>query len=344
MEYQLIAEIVPPADAAGLDALQRLGVAALLDEQLDQLAAVEGPDGVEIEPLDHSVEVAETGAVITWALDAPALVLAEDGARHVLDELLDGTELLAEWTVRRCEVSASDEDLEAAFGGEGEPVEADEDVAEEPTEEELAAAREQLLASADQLRAFGLEAFGHVPDDPESVSAEHATLVAGAFVQGIEVLTDELFQDIQALEEAEVTAGEQDTLWVLDQLPERFADQYTALFSKQFLVSTAILGYRLCQPGWTAPQSTAEALGLHLIKSAAAVQLDLSGISEELPLEQIFAAFNEHAFEDLDHELLFEGEIEDGVKGLDFADWFTPRPHLAETVHPYLAATEDNTD
>ncbi|UJW30845.1 hypothetical protein L3Q67_37495 [Saccharothrix sp. AJ9571] len=343
MEYQLIAEIVPPADTAELDALQRLGVATLLDEQLDQLAAVEGPDGVEIEPVDHSVEVRASGAVITWALDAPALVLAEDGARHVLDELLDRTQLLTDWTVSRCEVSASDEDLAAAFGDDEQPVDADDEdeETEEPTAEELAAAREQLLASADQLRAFGLEAFGHVPDDEESVSAEQATLVAGAFVQGIEVLTDELFQDIQALEEAEVTAGEQDTLWVLDQLPERFADQYTALFAKQFLVSTSILGYRLCQPGWTAPQSTAEALGLHLIKSAAAVQLDLSGISEELPLEEIFAAFNEHAFEDLDHELLFEAETEDGVKGLDFADWFTPRPHLAETLHPYLTGTDD---
>ncbi len=120
MEYQLTAEVIPPANTPTLDALQRHGVAALLDEHLDLLAEIEGPDGVEIEPVDHQVSVQPGGASITWVLDAPALAFAEDAARQVLGELLERTELLADWTVRRCEVTASDEDLAAALAGVGE--------------------------------------------------------------------------------------------------------------------------------------------------------------------------------------------------------------------------------
>ena len=107
VEYQLTAEVVPPAQTPALDALQRHGVAALLDEHLELLAQIEGPDGVEIEPVDHRIAVEPTGASITWVLDAPALVFAEDAARQVLGELLEHTELLADWSVGRCEVTAS---------------------------------------------------------------------------------------------------------------------------------------------------------------------------------------------------------------------------------------------
>ncbi|RLK54121.1 MULTISPECIES: hypothetical protein [Actinokineospora] len=343
MEYQLTADVSPPSDT-DLDPLQRHGVAAVLDEQLELLAGIEGPDGVEVEPLDHRVAVHPTGAVITWLLDAPALSFAEEAARHVLTELLATSELLSDWTLGRCEVIASDDDLAAALG-QDDPELDDEDEDEELSPEEVAALRDELLVSAGTLRAFGPEAFGHDPADPDSpVSAEAARLVAGALVQAMEILTDELFADVQELEDAEETASEVDALSVLNQLPLRYAEHYGALFAKQFLVVSAILGYRLAQPGWTPPLCTAEALALHVLKAEAGVQLDLAGLLDELPLKDIFAAFDAHAFADLDHERLFDLDEETGedeidllgTPGLDIDEWFLPRG--AEVLHPYLAA------
>ncbi|GLW93925.1 hypothetical protein [Actinokineospora globicatena] len=343
MEYQLTADVLPPSDTE-LDPLQRHGVAALLDEQLDLLAGIEGPDGVEVEPLDHRVAVHPTGAVITWLLDAPALSFAEEAARHVLTELLAASELLSGWTVGRCEVIASDDDLAAALGDDDPELDED-DEDDELTPEEVAALRDELLVSAGTLRAFGPEAFGHDPADPDSpVSAEAARLVAGALVQAVEIVTDELFADVQELEDAEEAASEVEALSVLNQLPLRYAEHYGALFAKQFLVVSAILGYRLAQPGWTPPLCTAEALALHVLKAEAAVQLDLAGLLDELPIKDIFAAFDATVFADLDHERLFDldeeaGEDEIdllGTPGLDIDEWFLPRG--TDVLHPYLAA------
>jgi len=349
VEYQLTAEVSPAPDTADLDPLQRHGVAALLDEQLDLLAGIEGPDGMEVEPVDHGVTVHPTGAVITWLLDAPGLAFAEEAARHVLTEMVAHTELLEGWSVGRCEVIATDDELAAALGDIAVVVadeDDDEDEDDELSEEDIAALRTELLASADALRAFGPEAFGHRPGDAEcAISVEAAKLVAGALVQGMEILTDELFADVQELEDAETSASEVEALSVLNQLPQRYADHYGALFAKQFLVTTSILGYRLSQPDWAPPLCTAEALSLHLLKAEAAVQLDLAGLLDELPIKEIFAAFDDAAFSDRDHERLFDlGNEEDedgeddidllGTPGLDFDEWFLPRGTGA--LHPYL--------
>ncbi|GAA4432725.1 hypothetical protein GCM10023148_38300 [Actinokineospora soli] len=346
VEYQLTADLAPAAGTPDLDPLQRHGVAALLDERLDLLAGIEGPDGVEVEPLDHRVAVHPGGAVITWLVDAPALSFAEDAARHVLTEMLEQTELLPGWTVGRCEVIATDDELEAALGEPAEDDDEDEDDAE-LTDEEVEALRAELLRSAETLAAFGLEAFGHDPDDPDSpVSEEAARLVAGAFVQGMEILTDELFADVQELDDAEAAASEVEALSVLNQLPQRYADHYGALFAKQFLVVTAILGHRMTQPGWTPPLCTAEALALHVLKSEAGVQLHLANLLDELPMKEILAAFDRHAFADMDHERLYELPTEAGeddidllgTPGLDFDEWFLPRGQ--GVLHPYLAVEQ----
>jgi hypothetical protein len=343
VEYQLTAEVNPPADATALDALQRHGVAALLGEHLELLAEIEGPDGVEVEPLDHRITVHPTGASIAWTLEAPALAFAEDAARTVLDELLERTDLLAEWSVRRCEVTASDEDLAAALeGSDDEGDEGDEDGSADAdveidldelsaiagvgvvTEADREAQREQLLDAAEGLGAFGLESFGYDAEDAEGeIDIDSATLVAGALIQGLEVLTEELFADIQTLDEAGTPASEQEVLWVLHDLPSRFAGHYTALFAKKFLVNTAILGYRLAQPEWDGPLNLAEALAIRLLKSAAENQLELAGLLEELPLEQMFDIFDEHAFADIDVEALYEdadADIDNGEDDEDEAD------------------------
>lgn len=347
VEYQLTAEITVPADKPALDELQQYGVAALLDEHLEALAGIEGPDGIEIEPVDHQIMVQADHATITWVLDAPALAFAEDAAQHALKELLERTELLADWSVRRCEVTASDDELAAAL--EGDSDEDADDEAEtidlivdtiEVTEEELAERQARLAEAAVQLQAFGPDAFGHV--EGAEITAEQAQFAAGAVMRGVELLTEELFADIQTLEDAGTPASEQEVLWVLDELPEQHADQYTALFAKKFLITATILGYRLSQPGWTPPLSTAEALALHLVKVKAEVQLDLAGLAEELPVADMLATFSEAAFEDTDHEQLYADEPAE-ADGLEFAEWFYPYEHLTKALHPYLtdAALDD---
>ena len=347
MEYELSAKISLPADVLELDTLQRIGAATLLDERLDLLAGIEGPDGVEIDPIDHEVTVHSSGARITLVLDAPTLTFAEVAARSVLTAILQDTELLADWTVDQCQVNATPEQLAAALDGSAESsVDEDEDEGEGAeleslTEEELAAQRAQLLESGEQLRAFGLDAFGHSPENTASkITAEQARLAAGAVMQAVELLTDELFQDIQELEEFSGTAADDDALWVIDELPERYADRYTALFAKQFLVTTAILGYRLCQPEWQPPLCTAEALALHLVKSKAETLIDLADLDNDVPLDDIFAAFDEHAFDNLDHELLYDTDADEDAPGLAFDEWFQPRAHVTTAIHPYLVDDE----
>jgi hypothetical protein len=341
VEYQLTAEIAAPADNPQLDALQQHGVAALLDEHLDALAGIEGPDGVEIEPVDHQIAVQVDGATITWVLDAPALAFAEDAAQHALKELLERTDLLADWSVRRCEVTASDDELAAALeDGDDEDDEIDLELvleAVEPSEDERAARREMLAEAAGQLHAFGAEAFGQEP------GSEPARLAAGALMHSVESLTDELFADIQTLEDTGLPAGQVDALWVIDELPQRHADAYDAAFAKKFLVTLTILGYRLSQPGWTPPLSTAEALALHLVKLRAQNQLAAAGLSDELPVEEMFAAFDETVFEDADHEALFsDAEDVPEADGLAFDEWFFPYEHLTKALHPYLTAESDD--
>jgi hypothetical protein len=313
MEYHLEAEVIPPNESPELDPLQRQGVVSLLDEQLELLAGIEGPDGMEIEPLDHRVTAHGRGASITWIVDAPALLFAEEAARHVLAELLERAELLAEWTVARCEVTVSDDELATALASTvDEPHHVNAMIGR--SEEDVTRRLDDLQRSAERLKAFDAEAFGYGAiqgvDDNEvgdnGVDEDSATLIAGTLIQAMEVMTEELFQDVRTLEETEEAADGYDALWVLGDLPDYFAHCYTALFAKKFLVTTAILGHRLAQPTWTPTLSTAEALALHVLKSRAMQQLQLEGLVDEETIKRAFAAFDEHAFDNLDHELLYE--------------------------------------
>lgn len=346
MEYQLTAEVDPPSGTPALDALQRHGVAALLDEHLELLAEIEGPDGVEIEPLDHRIAVHPGGASVTWVLDAPALAFAEDAAGQVLGELLERTGLLADWTVRRCEVTASDEELAAALAGGSDEadVEIEIDLDDLGTIAELAglddedsedARRGRLLVAAEGLGAFGLDAFGLDDESDEgtgtdtvtdTVTEEAALLAAGALMTALEVVTEELFTDVQTLEEAGTPAAEHEVLWVLHDLPTRYAAHYSALFAKKLLVTTAILGYRLGEPEWDGPRCVAEALVLRLLTSTARNQLDLAGLLDEAALARTFEVFEEYAFAGLDVDSLYaddeEPDEDEDPDEIVLLDWF----------------------
>src|SRR5882757_9077768 len=113
-------------------------------------------------------------------------------------------------------------------------------------------------------------------------------------------------------------------------LPTRYAGHYTSLFAKKFLISMAILGYRLALPEWDGPLHTAEVLALQLLKTAARNQLELAGLADELPLDDMFETFDGYAFGDLDvDELLAEPaadseDDEDDADELVLVEWFEP--------------------
>ena len=313
MEYQLKAEVAPPAGTSELDALHRHGVVSLLDEQLDLLAGIEGPDGVEIEPLDHEVTAHAGGASIKWLVEAPALAFAEEAARAVLTELLERTELLSAWTVRTCEVTVSDEDLATAL--EEEPGEDDEqDVVElvELSQDELEERRALLYADSELVTALGTDAFG----SEDGVSTDQAKLVAGALAEAVTVVIEELFDDIQALDDDDTTADQHDELLVIDELPTASADQYSAWFAKRFLIATVIVGDRLTEDEWRAPTCPAEALALHVLKGRARAELASIGLLDDEALKRAFAAFDGQAFDDLEHEALYGEDAEGSV-----VDW-----------------------
>ncbi|ALG13457.1 hypothetical protein [Kibdelosporangium phytohabitans] len=316
MEYQLKAEVAPPAGTSELDALHRHGVVSLLDEQLDLLAGIEGPDGVEIEPLDHEVSAHPGGASIKWLVEAPALAFAEEAARAVLTELLERTELLANWSVGTCEVTVSDEDLETAL--EDEPADAEDELDTDAVElielsgEELDERRDLLANASELVTALGTDSFG----TEDGVSAEQAQLVAGALAEAVVVVIDELFDDVNALDEDDTTADQHDELLVIDELPTAFADQYSAWFAKRFLIATVIVGERLTEDEWRSPTNTAEALALHVLKGRARTELSSSGLLDEDTLKRAFAAFDETAFDDLEHEALYGEDAEGSV-----VDW-----------------------
>ncbi|OQO93032.1 hypothetical protein B1813_13100 [Saccharomonospora piscinae] len=342
MEYQLTAELASPLATPDLDPLQRVGVVALLDERLSALAGIEGPDGVEIVPVEHSVEAHAGGAVVSWLLDAPALVFAEDATRAVLEQLVEEIDLLHGWEVKHCAVTATDDQLETALAasaapdgahataGDGTGWAADVDIA--VSEAELAERRQRLLRSGPQLRAFDPDVFGELDD-------EQARYAAGALLHGVELLVDEVFGDVQLLDDEDATVDEVDALWALDELPPEYADRYTALFAKQFLVTTTILGHRLTRDGWDGPLCVAEALALRIAAARAEVELDLADVLDPDDVEVVFARFAEVALAGLDDEPLFDVAEADLPDDLAFDRWFQPRarPDGTPPPHPYLA-------
>ncbi|WP_438490081.1 hypothetical protein [Streptomyces sp. S186] len=111
--------------APEMDKLQRVGAGALLEQGVDSVESIDGPDGVEVEIADTWVGVHPGGVSVKVFVDAPALKFAEEAVHALVEELLERSELLADWTVERCEVELhpdlAKESLEAADGPDTPP-------------------------------------------------------------------------------------------------------------------------------------------------------------------------------------------------------------------------------
>lgn len=373
--YVVTVDAEIPAGAPELDPLQREGVINLLDRHLDALEAVEGPDGVEIEVLDRLIAVHPGGALVKVFVDAPALEFAEDGVHAVMSEMLERTELLADWIIARCEVELhpdlARESLDAADGPDAPPsdpaerarLHAEGGPEAEPgklDDTEVEAMRRRLRSMAPQLQAFPLISFGG-PEDEEGeadeeyepfVSKEAAEIASGALVYGIHLLVDELFGDLGRLEQDGPSVAESEEVFmVLENLPERYVLQYDVLFVRRLVTTAVTMTGRLTRPYFGQLTCVAEELLMRFLITEAEVTADLYGLLDD-EVRTALEAFTNEVFEDMDHEWLYEpaadGIDEDpalahmGIAPMGINNWFTPF-NEGRFVHSYAANDDDGT-
>ncbi|MFE6775649.1 hypothetical protein [Streptomyces sp. NPDC057702] len=391
MKYAVSVDAQIASGGPELDPLHRVGVVALLERGFESVEAIDGPDGVEVEVLDTFVGVHPGGALMKVFVDAPMLELAEEAVRSLVDELLERSELLAEWTIARCAVELhadlAKESLDAALGPGAPPDDlasrrarlSGQDgpgtTAEAPVDAvDALAMRETFDALADRLRAFGSEDFGGPATERAGegangsagsagssrsggrggdgvglvavVSTAEARLAAGALVYGMDLLLDELFQDVCALDEDGGSVADCDEpMWLLDELPRRYALRYDARFARRFLVTAIALTTRFTQDTFERLSCVAEELALRLLLREAEIALDLFGLLDDgvaLALE----CFADAVYEDMNHEWLYDDSMDGidespvgaylGVAPMGIARWFTPFDP-ERYVHPYAA-------
>ena len=125
MDYVVTAGLEPPLETAELDALQREGVAALLDRQLGLVEGVAGPQDADIDVLDYRITVHPDGATVVLALDAPSLRAAEGATATVLDELVRETNLLTGWVVTESKVQITEDEFNQSLAAAEDSAEAE---------------------------------------------------------------------------------------------------------------------------------------------------------------------------------------------------------------------------
>ncbi|MFF7965772.1 hypothetical protein ACFZC3_10480 [Streptomyces sp. NPDC007903] len=349
MTYVVTVAMAPPQGAPELDALRREGVVFLLRKGFDSLEAVEGPDGMEVDLLDDVIAAHPGGALLKLFVDAPALEFAEDAAREVVTELMERTEALSDWRLTRCAVELNSEllqeSLDAADGPDAPPSDPAERARrhaagttpappDTPGHSESQAMRTRLRELAPSLTAFTLEAFGHDESAPEcEVGREAAEIAAGAVVYAIDLLVDELFTDLAALEDDGPTVARSNaTFMILDDLPPHLADAYTVLFTRRLTVTAITLTGRLTRPPFDHPTCLAEELLLKSLLNQAEVTADLySLLSDEVTQAlETFAT------------TLHPSSPPHPATPEDPDTWFTPYTPLSP-VHPYAANENEET-
>lgn len=192
---------------------------------------------------------------------------------------------------------------------------------------------DEMRALGGRLRAFDLDAFG-VPPGAEP-DEERDRLAAGALVRAGNILVSCLFEDTaRLLTELETVADVPDQMIVLDDLPPAFAHLYTHVFAERFLIVAADVAAALHRPEWVPPGSVAERLALHLLIKTARASLEMAEVIDWADSDVVYEPLRAAAFDDRDHELLYElerrdlpsllrTEDPDGV-GTGLAHWFRP--------------------
>lgn len=350
--YVVTVDTCIPEDSPEMDPLQRAGAVALIEEGFESVRSVEGPDGVEVDLLDSMVAVHPDGALLKVVVDAPTLEAAEEAVHALADELLDRSELLADWKIERCEVELHQDlakvSLDAADGPDAPP---DDPAARKArhtasvtsvsaaegheAEAKATAVRGRLIESAEELRSFHPAVFG-VRDDAD---AEAAALAAGALVHAADILVDELFEDVQVLTQEDTNVAEcEGPLWHLERLPDRYALRYDARFARRFLVTVIAMTTRFTDGSFRRLSCVAEELALWFLLGAATTTLELHGLLDD-DVSAALDAFAANVYEDTDHEWLYDDPTDgtaEGATGTALGSWFTPFDE-GRYVHPSAA-------
>ncbi|MFB7893066.1 hypothetical protein ACFC1I_12765 [Microbacterium sp. NPDC056044] len=186
-----------------------------------------------------------------------------------------------------------------------------------------------------------------VPEEsePRPSTAERAKLMREtALIRGLlwhasVTVVDRLFEDLRELARPDAGAGAWHDTWVLSQLPPMFGHRYGVLFAQKFLVAAVEVTARLAG-GWSTLPTVAHELALRIILNEA------ESVQEEIAFSlrsDWRAQLEEVLFRDLDHELLYEPDMDGigeyaaaqlGMTPMDFASWFVPFAN-AEQPAPY---------
>ena len=357
MKYGVSVDLRLPAGSPRLDPLQSEGAVSLLDRLLDPIGIFEAAGaGVALE--SHAVAAHPDGALVLLVAEATSLEVAETGVRQLLIEILQRSELLASWEVARCEVGFDERFAEADLWAPNGPDQPPPDLVErtrwhadqrrqgapkpaDPDDE--SGWRTWVMGQTELVRAFGPEDFGGATAD------DSVRLAAGALVAASTFTIDLLLEDIAALSDGAV-AGSGDVFFVLDALPERFADQYNGRFARRFLAATIMITGRLTAEQWSPPASHAEALALQIVIEQARNLLIDHGVVDEDEARDLYAGFEDAAFDDTDHEWFYETKAAPGegdfesLIGAPADSWFRQFPDAKASVHPFTVDSDPRED
>lgn len=174
-----------------------------------------------------------------------------------------------------------------------------------------------------------------------TLSPESRAAIALATV----LITDHMFEDL-----AEVAAGEGVPDIASEYLPPGWLIGLSVGFIKGMVVSMILVGHGLTFASWKGPANTAEELCLKaVLDHAGEVVPDMFKLSNEKRLRNDIERFREVAFQDLDHEWLFQPEMDGidkselgetlGIQSLSRRDAFKPFANRA--IHLYLSQDDD---
>jgi hypothetical protein len=360
VEYAVSVDVRPAAGAPVLDALQTEGAASLLGRVLDEIESAQSESDEVVDLDDYWVGAHPEGAVVLLHVDADSLPAAEAAGRDILVQVLDRTKLLADWRVTRCEVELSAGAAEAALNEDddglppADPAERARWLAEqaEPATSQWDDDTDWhawTLGHAGLLRAFELDVFVSGDDEDE----ETARLAAGALIFAVGLVIDELFQDLESLGrgEGDNVADSTGVFFVLEDLPQRFAQHYTVRFVHRFLAATVMITGRLAQDQWASPACVAEALALHIVVARARAFIEEHELLEPEDIRALYHGFDDAAFDDVDHELLYRQDLDGFEDDAEFSEqfrtsdmrvesWFEQCEHSEGHVHTYVTVVE----
>jgi len=211
----------------------------------------------------------------------------------------------------------------------------------EDNDREEADWRARVAGYADSMQAFDPAIFR---SDDDEVDGQTAALAAGALIVASTMLIDELLEDITTMAPfGHADRAGLNRLLALGELPPQFADRYDGRFARKFLVAAVLIIGRFSAPRWEPPCSFAEALALHIVVQRAKALLVDHGCLDEQQAQDLYAGFEDAAFEDGDHEWLDQAARTTGREGAGAAtspevvlqSWF--EPFLGTRTHPFLA-------